>query len=182
MIKAFFFPLWRLVRDRFLLGRAEAIVRGYTQERQAGVRRLYDAAATRMALADESTDSWYAAAAVALYREAIPLMASALLVARDLAPPDPTLDLQAALAKMDELARTGALPPLPERYQAAKALLETPEQSRIDARGRAAVEELGQWLRRQVEPRSMRQIWIARGVRVSVTVAALVFLVSGLRR
>ena len=164
MIRAVFSRLWRLVRDRFLLGRAEAIVRGYTPERQAGVRQLYDAAA-----------------AVALYREAIPLMASALLVARDLAPPDPTLDLQAALAKMEELARTGALPPLPERYQAAKALLETPEPSRIDARGRAAVEELGQWLRRQVEPRSMRQIWIARGVRVSLAVAALLFL-SGLRR
>jgi len=28
----------------------------------------------------------------------------------------------------------------------------------------------------------MRQVWIARGVRVSLAVAALLFLVSGLRR
>ncbi len=176
--------LWPAVRDRFLLGRAEAIVRGYTPERHACIRQLHDAAANRMALADESTDAWYAPAAVKLYREAIPLLASALLVAKNVAPPGPPLDLPDALAKIDELARTGGLPPLPERYDDAKMLLETPDPSllakqgrREAARGRAAVEALGQWLRRQVEPRSMRQIWMARVARVSLAVAALLALI-----
>ena len=176
--------LWRRVRDQFLLGRAEAVARGYTPERHACIRRLHDAAANRMALADESTDGWYAPAAVRLYREAIPLLASALLVAKDLAPPGPPLDLRDALAKIEELVRTGELPPLPERHATAKALLETPDEllfadkNRSEAaRGRAAVEALGQWLRRQVEPRSTRQIWRARVARVSLAVAALLVLI-----
>lgn len=184
MNRSFFGRLWRQVRDQFLLGRAEAIVRSYTPERRACIRQLHDAAANRMALADESTDRWYAPAAVTLYREAIPLLASALLVARNLAPPGPPLDPQAALAQIEELVRTGELPPLPERHGTAKTLLETPDhllfakQDRSEAaRGRAAVEALGQWLRRQVEPRSMRQIWMARVARVSLAVAALLVLI-----
>jgi hypothetical protein len=175
--------LWRRVREQFLLGRAETIVRGYTPQRHACIRQLHDTAVNRMALADESTDRWYAPAAVGLYREAIPLLVSALLVAKNLAPPGPPLDLRDALAKIEELVRKGELQP-PERYETAKALLETPDQSLFAdtsrseaARGRAAVEALGQWLRRQLEPRSMRQIWTARVARVSLAVAALLVLI-----
>ena len=155
--------LGRFVRDRFLLGRAEAIVRGYTPDQQACIRQLHDAAMNRIALADESTDAWFAPAAVTLYREAIRSLASALLVSKNLAPPGPPLDLPTAVAKVEELARSGELPPLPARHEDAKALLETPDhllfaqQDRREAlRGRAAVEALGQWLGRHVEPRSIR--------------------------
>jgi len=181
---SFFLRVWRPIRDRFLLGRAEAIVRGYTPERHTRIRQLHDAAANRMALADESTDAWYAPAAVTLYREAIPLLASALLVAKNLAPPGPPLDPRDALAKLEELVRNGEVPPLPDRYEAARTLLETSDQSLATeqsgseaARGRAAVEALGQWLRRQVEPRSMRQIWLARVARVSLAAAALLVFI-----
>jgi hypothetical protein len=184
MIRSLFLRLWRLLRDRFLLGHAEAIVRGYTPERHACIRQLHAAAMNRIALADESTDASYAPAAVTLYREAIRLLASALLVAKNLAPPGPPLDLGTAVAKVEELVRTGELPPLPKRHANAKALLETPdhllfaEQDRIEtARGRAAVEALGQWLRRRVEPRSIRRLWVARVARVSLAVGAALLVI-----
>jgi hypothetical protein len=174
----------RKTRDRFLLGQAEAIVRAYSAEQHACIRQLHHAAVRHIALADESTDAWHGPAAVTLHRKAIDLLASALLVAKGVAPPGPPLGLSTALAKIEEQVAAGALPPLPERYANAKALLETPEyvtfagQDNIEiARGRGTVEALTQWLRRQVEPRSVRQLWVARGVRVALAVAVLLLII-----
>ncbi len=174
----------RLSHDRLLLGRAATIARGYTPEQLTSVRQLYDAATSRIALADESTDAWYAPAAVTLHRKVVGLLASALLVSKKLSPPGPALDVADALAKIEELVLARELPPLPRRYAKAKTLLETPdhllfadEDAVEKSRGRAAVEALVQWLRRQVEPRSMRQIWVARVMRVALAIAAIGLLV-----
>jgi hypothetical protein len=179
----------RFLKDRFFLGRAEAIVRSYAPEQQAHIRQLYDAAANRLALADESTDGWYAPAAVTLHRESIRFLASAIVIAQDPSPPGPPLDLRAALAKIEELVRLGALPALPRRYAAARSILETPDhltffdQDAIEAaRGRAAVESLVQWLRRRVEPRNIRQIWLGRGLRALLAAAAVLALIRLLIR
>ena len=81
--------------------------------------------------------------------------------------------------------QTGELPALPGSYGNAKTILETPDhltfvgqRASEAARGRAAVEALAQWLRRQVEPRSMRQIWAARVARVALAGVGLWLLIQ----
>ena len=75
--------LGRKLRDALLLKHPEAVVRDYSPARQAVIRQLYQAAMARIALADETTDARYAAAAVALHREAVRFLISAILLSQD---------------------------------------------------------------------------------------------------
>jgi hypothetical protein len=172
------------LKDWFLLRRAEATVLAYSSEQLASVRQLAEAASARVTLADQTTDATFAPAAVTLHREAIRLWGSALLVARGLVPPGPPLDLPAVLAKIEELVAGGALPPLPNRYADARALLETSDhllfadKDGIDrARGRSAVEMVTAWLNRQVEARNVREIWLARVARFAGALVAVAVIV-----
>ena len=174
----------RRVGDWFLLKRAEATVRAYSGEQLAAIRRLHKGAGSHVALADETTDGFYAAAAVALHRDAVRLLVSALAIARGIEPSDTSLELPAALALLDELRERGEVPAFPRRYAEARATLEMPDHLTFDgkdgidrARGRAAVELLTAWLRGLVEARNVPELWLSRVGRVMAGAGALAIVI-----
>jgi hypothetical protein len=175
----------RSLRDWFLLRRAEAIVRGRAPERQAAIRGLCDAAMSRAALADESNDPRFASSAIAIYAESIRLLVNALLIAKDVVPPGPPLELDEALAQLEALSTAPARVRLPRRYAATRAILYAPDRLVFDVqdasetvRGRSDVEALLAWLLRKVGPWNMRQIWTARGLRFAVLAGTLALAIS----
>jgi len=66
-----------------MLKRSEAVVRAYAPGQQAMIRRLHAAAMTRMAWTDDTTDTRYAPAAVAIHRETVRFLISAVLLSQD---------------------------------------------------------------------------------------------------
>jgi hypothetical protein len=177
--------LGRKLRDALLLKHPEAVVRDYSPARQAVIRQLYQAAMARIALADETTDARYAAAAVALHREAVRFLISAILLSQDATLQGVPLALRAGADKLEELVQAGALPALPKRYAETMSILDAPDLLALDrlrprraVRDRALVETLVQWLRRQVEPRSLRRIRATRTVRLVLAGAVLLGLIA----
>ena len=167
-----------------MLKRSEAIVRGYAPAQQAMIRRLYAAAMARIAWTDDTTDSRYAPAAIALHRETVRLLISAVLLSRDATIEGAPLELGLGARKLEELVQAGALPALPERYPEAMSILDTPDVLALDrlaprkaAERRAVVETLVYWLRGQIEARSLREIWVARVVRLALAGAAVLGLI-----
>jgi hypothetical protein len=171
----------RQLQDAFMLKRSEAVVRGYAPAQQAMIRRLYATAMNRIAWTDDTTDARYAAAAVAMHRETVRFLISAVLLSRDATLEGAPLELGAGARKLEELVQAGALPALPEDYAEAMAMLDTPDVLALDrlaprkaADRRATVETLVHWLRGQIEARSLTGIWVARVVRL--TLAGVVVL------
>jgi len=177
--------LGRQLRDALLLRHSEAVVRDYSPARQAVIRQLYQAAMARIALADETTDARYAAAAVALHRESVRFLISAILLSQDATLAGVPLALRAGADKLEELVQAGVLPALPKRYAETLAILDAPDPMALDrlrprraVRDRALVETLVHWLRAQVEPRSLRRIRVTRTLRLVLAGAALLGLIA----
>jgi hypothetical protein len=167
--------------DALLLKRPEAVVLGYAPGQQSAVARLYDAAMARLALTDETSDSKYAAAAVALHRETVRLLVAAVLLSRDASLQGASRDLGLNVGKLEELTRSEGLPAMPAGCLEALTMLDTPDLLSFDrlsprqaAAYRGEVEALIGWLRRQVEPRSLREIWVTRVARLAL--ASLIVL------
>jgi len=78
----------------------------------------------RIALADETTDARYAAAAVALHRESVRFLISAILLSQDATLAGVPLALRAGADKLEELVQAGVLPALPKRYAETLAILD----------------------------------------------------------
>src|SRR4026207_900586 len=70
-------------RDLFLLKRAERVVRAFTPEQHAAVRKHFDAAQRRASVADDLSDARNVAVAYVLYREAVTLLIAAVWASRD---------------------------------------------------------------------------------------------------
>jgi hypothetical protein len=170
--------LMRRMSDAFLLTRARATVRGYSADQHLAIRRLWGAACGRLVLADDTTDSQFAAATISLYREAACLLISAIAVSRGSVQPGTVLELLPSLQQLDQLAHNGALAPLPDCYAEAVSILDSTDLLALDgmarrkvADRRAAVENFAHWLRGQIEPRTLRRIWVASVVRLGVALA-----------
>ena len=177
--------LGRQLQDALLLKHSEAVVRNYAPARQAVIQQLYQAAMARIALADETTDARYAAAAVALHRESVRFLISAVLFAQDTTLQGVPLGLRAGAHQLEELVQAQALPALPKCYAEAMSILEQPEPLAVDrlvpaqaARCRAVVERLVHWLRGQVEPRSLRRIRVTRAARLVLAGAVVLGLIA----
>lgn len=175
----------RQLRDAVMLKRSEAVVRAYAPGQQAMIRRLHAAAMTRMAWTDDTTDTRYAPAAVAIHRETVRFLISAVLLSQDATLDGAPLELGPGARKLEELVHAGALPALPEDYAAAMAILDTPDVLALDrlaphkaADRRATVETLVHWLCGQIEARSLRGIRVARVVRLALVGAVAIGLTA----
>jgi hypothetical protein len=180
-------------RDAFLLKGAERAVQALTPDQHAKIRKYYDAALRRANVANDLSDDRNVAVAFVLYREAVGLLATAVLASRSTA-----IDVegQPAIRMLDalgELAAAGEIPPLPTELQTVKTILATGEPlgfDRVPAQDllakRAAVETTIGWLRERVEPRTLREIRATRILRLigvtAVALVALVMLVARLTR
>ncbi len=112
-----FAHLGRQLQDALLLKHSEAVVRDHSPAQQAMIRQLYRAAIARIALADQTTDARYAAATVALHRESVRFLISAVLLSQNATLPGVPLELRAGADKLEELVQAQALPALPKRYR-----------------------------------------------------------------
>jgi hypothetical protein len=178
---------YRVVASRarsLLLLEPEREVRALGAERQAQVRRYHDAALRRALVADTLADDRSAVSALILYREALGLLASALVISRGpgAAPDEPERDPWAALAG---LAQAGAIPPLPPPVEEARGILSEQGPLAFDewptadllAR-RATVEAAMKWLFGLVEARTVAEIRASRFLRVGIAGAAVVALLA----
>ena len=175
----------RQVKDAFLLKRAETVARNLTPARQATIRKLYRAAMVRIALADQTTDARYAAATVALHRESVRFLISAVLLAQNATLPGVPLELRAGADKLEELVQAQALPALPNCYAEAMSILDAPD---LCGPGSSPPEtggtrprhrrNAGAWLRAQVEPRSLLRIRVTRALRLVLAGAAVLGLIA----
>ena len=176
--------LRKQLQDALMLRRSEALVRGYAPAQQAMIRQLCAAARARIAWTDDTTDSKYASAAVTVHRETVRFLISAVLLSRDATLEGAPLELEPGARKLEELVQAGALPALPDDYAEAMLILVASDVLALDRLGperaadrRAVVERLVHWLRRQIEARSLREIWVARIVLLALTGAAVLGLI-----
>jgi hypothetical protein len=173
--------IWRRARDHFLLEDVERQVRSRLPERQAMVNRYYRAAARRAAVAAELADAHSMASSMLLYRDAVRLFIAAAVTAHDVAA-DPGALLADANSPWEALAglsRRAAIEQPPRAVEAAREIVDTnhaplvfdesaPEQLFAQ---RTTMKEAVAWLRRLVEPRTLRRIRAERALRVSMLVA-----------
>jgi hypothetical protein len=180
-------------RDAFLLKGAERAVQALTPEQHAKIRKYCDAALRRASVANDLSDERNVAVAFVLYREAVGLLATAVLASRSAATEVEGQPAIRALDTLGELAAAGEIPPLPTELQTAKTILATGEPlgfDRVPAEDllakRAAVETTIGWLRGRLEPRTLREIRATRVLRLvgvaAIALLALVMLVVRLNR
>jgi hypothetical protein len=175
-------------RDLFLLERAERVVRAFTPEQHAAVRKHYDAAQRRASVADDLSDDRNVAVAYVLYREAVTLLIAAVLASRDAGRADlEGLRASTAFDALTDLASAGSIPPLPSFVVAARTLLSEDEPLAFDRRAsedllsqRKTVESTLRWLQELIEPRSLNEIRATRAVRLFMIVALVTCVVGWL--
>lgn len=169
-------------RDIFLLKGAEQVVRSFTPEQHAVVRKLFDAAQRRASVADDLSDDRNAAVAFVLYREALSLTVAALVAAHHREEMGhENLRATTAFDRLEAMARSGEIPPLPPFVANARAILSEDDQLSFDRRSsedllsqRKYVEQTLRWLGDQIEPRTLNEIRATRVVRIFI-IAALFF-------
>ncbi len=173
----------RWIRDWFLLEGAERQIRSLSPERQSLVRTYYQAGSRRVLIADELIDDAGLVPALVLYRAAAGLLGAAVVAAADPgAAPDASLE--GSWDRLGTLASSGAIPAPPAALAEARAILlvadpltfddATPETLRS---WHATVKSALRWLRDLVEPRTLREIKVNRGLRLAICAGALLFLV-----
>ncbi len=171
--------------DALVLRKAEATIRSYSPEQHATIRRLCTAATARLVLADDTTDSRFAAATIPLYCDAIRCLVSALVLSKQGPISTTTLELPEGIQKLEVLVDSSALLVVPRCYAEAISIFKSPDLLGIDqlsedsaAERRAVIEEFAHWLRAQVESRTLPQIWTARISRTAAVVATVVGLLA----
>jgi hypothetical protein len=174
-------------RDALLLEGALRQVRATPVDRQALVRAYHDAALGRTSVADQLTDEHGAVSGLILYREALPLLVAAIGLARDPAF-DPELATNGSPWNvLPELVARGALPPLPDAVDEARAILTTSGALALDGlpassllARRATVARAIRELRHFVEPRSLGELKSSRFARVGFALLVAVAALGGL--
>jgi hypothetical protein len=175
----------RWLRDWFLLERAQTVVRSRPPERQALVRKYFDAGTRRALIADELGEEG-SASAMLIYRDATELLTAAVVAAVE---PGASLDEAAAAPweTLDDLVRTGRLPTPPNSLGEARRILSPADRLTFDEMAPDVLREQHEtvrsalrWLRDRIEPRSLRELQAARVVHfagaiiLAVVVLALV--------
>lgn len=175
--------VWLNLREDLLLETAFRRVEALSQDQRARIRELYDAASARASIASELLDARQHGAAFTLLREALALYLEAIAVGNDL----PTIvsggigNLPRAI---DELLEAGVLPDPPDELGEARAYLEQADILAFDRLShdealsrRAAIDEVVEYLRQLIEPRSPRELRLVRSLRLSALgLVAIVFL------
>jgi len=174
--------LRRWIRDWFLLEGAERQVRSRSPERQSLVRKYYEAGTRRVIIADELIDDVSLVPGLVLYRSAAGLLAAAAVAAAD---PSATPDtsLEGGWDALAALASSGRIPALPAALAEARAILSIPQPMTFDEATpetlrtwHTVVKSALRWLRDQVEPRTLREIRINRGLRLAIFGGVVLFL------
>ncbi|HEY4184289.1 MAG TPA: discoidin domain-containing protein [Polyangia bacterium] len=174
-----------VARDALLLERPLAQVATLSLDRQVAMRIYFDAATRLSATADQLTDEDGAAAALILYREALPSLVVAVAMFRD-----PSYDAASAGAAspwetLDALAARGAIPPLPPHVGESKAILadhgplgfdEGTDDERLTKR--RTVQTTVTYLHGLVEPRSVPELKADRLTRVAGLLVVLVLALA----
>ncbi|HKQ72072.1 MAG TPA: discoidin domain-containing protein [Polyangiaceae bacterium] len=170
------------VRDVFLLERAERTAASYVASSRDRLRELFAAGARRVEAAADLAESQPASAAV-LYLDAALLFIGAIFAGRgdvsDLDRRDPGKAFESLEAIRSELG------PFPDSYDDARKVLVSADPLELDrlsdreafARLQTVQSTVG-WLREITEPRTVRQIKVARYVRVGFFGTAAVCLLA----
>lgn len=164
---------------------SEAKIRGYSKTQHESIRALCSAAGRYLTLADDTTDANLSIATIPLYCDAIRCLVSAVAAGQDQKEDSTLVTATQSAEHLQAWADAGTLPKVPRRFADALSILKSSELIAVipNARQqalerRAAVEELACWLRKQVEGRTVTELWAARLVRVGLLVAAVVGTLS----
>ena len=166
-------------RELLLLEHAQKSVEGRSADQQARISELTEAVDARIAAAESLTAWDQVPPALVLLRDATLLATHAILESRGVKPPS-TAD--ATWTELASLVESGSLPTPPSGFERARALLsdgrylaldELPKTDRLERR--SEVQITLEWLRQQIDSRSVAQIKLSRVLRlggISVAVAA----------
>jgi hypothetical protein len=159
------------LREYFLLERAEREVSARSADQQAKIRNFVAAGDARLAAAAALSGGEHVPAALVLYRDGIVFVVRALLEARGRESSEQTAE--DAFRSLAPLVESGDLPPKPDGFDDARALLtdtrplaydELPAAEALSKR--AQVEATALWLRGLVDARGPRQVKLSRALRI----------------
>jgi hypothetical protein len=160
-----------LLREYFLLDRAEREVSSRSADQQAKIRDFTRAGDARLAAAAALTGDDHMPAALVLYREGIVFVIRAVLEARGKEPFEQTAE--DAFRSLAPLVESGELAGAPDGYADARAVLTDTRPLAYDElpaaeafSKRAQVEATARWLRGLVDARAPRQIKLSRALRL----------------
>lgn len=174
------------LRDSLLLERASRKLAESTPERQRRIRELYDAATVRASIAAELVDARQHGAAFTLLKEASALYLAAIAVSNDAASSE-VLEPMTAFEGLDDLLARGLLPaPRPEaelhRVQSWFADSDPLAFDRLShdeaLMRRSELDEVVDYLRQLIEPRTLRELKLARGLRLGALGIVIVAVLS----
>jgi len=181
---------WRhRIRELVLLEQAERESAAITESQRMAVRAYCDAGNRRQNVAQDLRGPTQIAVAIGLYRNACFLYAIAFLVSKDPNTDPASLTPDLAFDKATELARSQGAPIPPEVERVRPFLLvsdplEIDQLSSDDAdRAASELEIVARWLRGLFDPRSPREVRVARVLRVGglIACAALLLVMLGIR-
>jgi hypothetical protein len=172
----------RWIRDWFLLEGPERQIRSLSPERQSLVRRYHQAGTRRVIIADEMIDDTGLVPALVLYRDAAGLLAAAVITAADpSATPDTSLD--GSWRALAALAGSGRIPAPPAALAEARAILSASDPTTFDdatpetlRTWHTTVKDGLRWLRDLVEPRTLQEIRVNRGLRLAICAGVVLFV------
>ena len=172
------------IRDAFLLERASRRVGLRTPEQQRRIRELYDAATMRVQLAREIVDCRQHGAAFALLKEAIVLYLGAIAIEHGGTPLERGAHVN---SEVDALVANGALPAPPPELEAIRFWLDEPDPIAFDRLShdealswRGKIDVVVDYLRDLIDPRTERDLKLARAVRLAAVGLVIVALLSAL--
>src|SRR5438105_2424395 len=173
-------------RNTLLLEAALRTVTALSAERQEAMRAAYEAGLRRASVAEQLADEQSGVASMILYREAFPLLAKAVVLLHD---PDGDITSTAGpvgLSALAALADRGRIPALPRSLAEAEEILAPGGSGAFDAwttdellAKRQVVSAAMRFLRRLVEPRTVRELKSSRLSRLMVTAAVTVAALTG---
>ncbi len=173
------------VKEGLLLTDAQASAKAYGPAQRARVQELSRAVRRRLGAALELREDGSTPAALSLIREASALSITALCTARGEHDGDGVLPVAEAWSRLGVLIESGALPAAPPAVAPTAAALAgadplsvdrmTPSQAR---ELRLTAESAVDWIGRQYEARSVRQIKVQRVLRIGGLAAGLVVVLG----
>jgi hypothetical protein len=165
-------------REFFLLEKAQREVSSRSAHQETKIRDFVTAADARLAAAESLTGGDQVPAALILYRDGILLTIWALLESHGRESNEPTVE--GAFRSLAALIEAGEVPPGPESFEGARALLSDPRPLAFDElptsqalAKRTQIETIALWLRGLVDPRTVRQIKWSRALRIGTIGLAL---------
>ena len=174
------------VREFFLLQRAEKMSEGLSVSQREAIRMYHEAATRRISVAQDLRGPIQTPAALTLYQQGSLFYALAYLVNDDASLDPRNLTPEDAFRKLEGAMAAEGLTP-PQEFSQAKPMLVASDPLELDRvtpeEADRRIEELSvvaRWLSRLVDPRSPREIKMARVVRLLVGTAALLAILISL--